>query len=124
MMIMSRSEQRVAVGTAVVVVALGLWAVSRFSPPSAADEHSALPCGLEGTLTREQCDRMVDYLVQLGLKSGAIPPVTVAELRAATGMEMPENAISCLQEYAQHALAERRSTTVRTMLRSRSPSLV
>jgi hypothetical protein len=123
-MVMSRSERRVAVGTALVVVALGLWVVSRFSPASLVKEHAALPCGLEGTLTREQCDRMVNYLVQLGLQSGAIPPVSVAELRAATGMEMPETAMPCLHEYATTALAERRATTVRTMLRSRSPSLV
>lgn len=123
-MVMSRSETRVAIITATVILALGLWAVVRLTPPTRVAQDAALPCGLEGAVTREQCDRLVDYLVHLGLNSGAIPPITVSELRAATGMEMPADALPCLQEYAQNALDERRATTVRTMLRPRSPSLV
>jgi hypothetical protein len=123
-MALSSSERRVAGLTAAVVVALGLFAVMRLSPPSQRSRLPAVPCGLESRLTAEQCQRMVDYLVAQGLKTGAIPTLTPQELRDATGVEMPADLLPCFLDYAQSALDERRATTARSSLPGRSPSLV
>jgi hypothetical protein len=126
-MMMSRFERRVAWCSAAIVVALGLLVMARTPSPQSADapaKVAALPCGLDKRLTAEQCRRVVDYLVGLGLQSGSIPAITAEELRQATGMEMPEESLPCLQEYARGRLAERRNPSARLMLPSRTPSLV